>query len=251
MPHQVLTWRRFVRDDEEKGDEIVELATRDNLIFERRGRKGDEPRESRKELASAVAAARSIEKRIATLLEKGFSADGTATHPEPAVDMRQAERDELAAARLQNIAQFNEALPAFVAAWQREGFDPRLDFIAEAARPRGASRKPPTELAERCLALATDIFNVHFTRLEQGPEGEHGRSRPIPIKPVRLAAFYVSPSRVAGISRAKVLGRLSATDGVSPERKEGGWDFYGVDEEVALQITRLVGTHPKEPGERA
>lgn len=78
MPHDVLTWRRFVRDDDEKGDEIVELATRDNLIFERRGRRGDEPRESRKELALAVAAARSIEKRIATLLEKGFSEDGTA-----------------------------------------------------------------------------------------------------------------------------------------------------------------------------
>ncbi|WP_224243147.1 hypothetical protein [Hyalangium gracile] len=249
MPQHVLTWQRFVRDDDEKGEAVVELATRDNLIFERRGRRGDEPRESRKELASAAAAARGIEKRIATLLAKGFLEDGTAAHPEPAVDTRQAERDELEAAMHQRIARFNEALPAFVAAWQREGFDPLLDFIAEAARTRGANRKLPTELAERCLTLAADIFHVRFTRLEQGPEGEHARSRSIPIKPMRLAAFYVSPSRVAGIARAKALGLLGAHDGVPPEHKEGGWDFYGVDEEVARQIARLVGAPARAPGE--
>lgn len=95
-------------------------------------------------------------------------------------------------------------------------------------------------IAERCLEVARSAFGIGFYRLQQGPEGEHGQGRPTVVKPIQTAAFYVSPARVVAIVRLHLQGRMSGHDGVGPDVKGGGWDHYGVEDEVRAAIATLV-----------
>lgn len=238
-PQRMLTWRRFVRADEVKGDELVEIAADGRVIWERRGRVGTkEPRVVRSEVRSDEAAARGVKQRITNLLAKEFWEEGTAQHPVPEGDTREIARAEREADAVAAREQLERGLRAFVQAWRDAGFDPRLDFAAQAARPGAGGRATPNEIAERCLSIAATTLHLHVSRMEYVDDGDHGGRVTRRIKPVEAAAFYVGPARVAAISR--LAGRFAGTDGPSPERKGGGWDGYGVEDEMRALIAQLV-----------
>lgn len=231
-----LTWRRFVCPDDEKGDLVVELATDGTELLELKARRGQPPRAGIRVLASPEQAARALDKRAAALLGKDHYEDGTRTGPRPLQDDAAAERAEKEEVQRLARAAFADGLPRFVAAWRQLGYDPRLTFHAQSARTTAL----PNALAERCLAEARAAFGVGFERHQQGYQGEHGMGRPIPIKPVEVAAFYVSPPRVAAIARLRLAGRLRGHDGAPPDLKGGGWDHYGVEDEVRAAIEALL-----------
>lgn len=236
----MVLFHRFVLEDDARGDRLIEIAIVGLHRYElsRRGR--DEPRLDRTELASLEAARKSLDKRRATLVKQGYYEDGTREGELPPVVDRAAAKAEDAAFRAEHRARFQASLGGFVEAWQAAGYRVRSTFVAEGARLGLA----PVVVAEACLALAEAKLGARFARRRQGPEGEHGKARSVPIARHELATFYGSPSRVAALAS----GRVSAGgdhDGVTPDLWGGSWDGYGAGDEIAATVAAISG----EPAE--
>lgn len=219
----MLDWRRLLLIDTSSGDVWVELATDGAIVFER-----TEARVKEKKLSSPEAARRSLEQRVRALKKQGYLDDGVVTAPRPVFEpgpnprAQQAEEGRL---------QFERLVPAFVAAWEAQGFDFTRSFAEEGR----ASKRTAHELATMCLSLASTSFHVHFARQQGWVDPEHGGpNRPFGVSRFDLAGFYLCPARVAAIAREKLRGRLRQDDGFA--EPDATWDWGG--DELLVRLGR-------------
>lgn len=223
-----VLWTRL-----EYGDTAyVELACEGNKQFVITGtierRRVDVPtRTEIHEVASAAAAARGLEKRIATFKKKGYDFDKTFERAAPQHDSRGAAKAEREERWTEGRLTFEQRLPEFVQRWRALGFDPFQTFDAQSVRG-GITRD---HVAAKCLELATAVFGVAFSGRGRDVEAEHGFSRGFAVR--QVAAFYRSPSFIAMLARLKLQGRLANHD--------GAFDFedLGLHDEVVLLMRAL------------
>ena len=221
----MATWRRLTSDDEWKDEERVEEITSSGTAVYVHRLDGARERWSRRDFASASAAAAHVARRTKQLVADGWDEDDPFEAPLPVIDApppRGTRRDE---ARARLVA----GLPRFAAAWRKMGYDPEIGFEEECRRVPGR-RLAPSDLADDCLGLAEEVFQTTFSRVTRTWDAEHGEATRIPRR--LLADFYRSPARVLCVARARMAGTGDCDDDDTP----------GLEDEIRAQLAGGSGT---------
>lgn len=205
-----VTWERWALEaDAEFVDEevrtVVELARAGATIYARTLREGREPSVEIKRLTSDAAAIKSLATRAAKLRKDGYLPDGTTTGPLPAEDTREARAVAQKVAVDAGKAKLDAGVPAFVAAWRAQGYDPVLGFAAQGQR----SRQDPNAVAAACLDTVERVFGMGPVRYTTSYD-EHGKARKVPYRD--YAAFYQRPAHVLAVVREVLQGKFRGHD---------------------------------------
>lgn len=201
----------------------VELSLDGATLDIATGSRGKPARFERTVARSEAAAARGLERRIATLRRRGYLADDTVERALPALPAP-GDLDTLEARHARGLATFKSALPAFLTEWRAQGFSIDVAF----AKACVGNTLHPNEVAERCLRLASRTFEVEFVGVTRAFDEAHGdRSR---VTRGLSSTFYESPLNVLALALRKLQGHSRTSDDV---------EAPGLTDEIAALIRGL------------